>query len=319
MIFKANNKTIDIYDYYVTNALVLKFRDLAEKKTVEDFFNSLGEVTSFDIIDEETEKIKDHYQLNLQYNHYSVENTEIIEYEYQTIQEAWDEVIKVNDSSTNEETSPLNNGDDTSEDDAPIDLDKDNTQIIHHEAIIQKVEKRIPAEITSVFLEKPSIEMSISSVKNQVKKFQKAVPNTEQLGAFLQIVCESFTDEQALLVSDFYDIWEEIPDGTYLEAGRRVKYGVDGVLYKVKEGNGHNKQSTWNPVDSNLFEAIEPTHTGTIEDPIPAHKNMKYYQNKYYDQDGTIYLCNSPICKDGILLAYLPSDLLGVYFEKIDS
>ena len=161
--------------------------------------------------------------------------------------------------------------------------------------------------------------MSISSVKNQVKEFQKAVPNTEQLSAFLQIVCESFTDEQALLVSDFYDIWEQIPDGTYLEAGRRVKYGVDGVLYKVKEGNGHNKQSTWNPIDSNLFEAIEPTHTGTIEDPIPAHKNMKYYQNKYYDQNGTIYLCNSPICKDGIVLAYLPSDLLGVYFEKIDS
>lgn len=309
MIFRIDNsKQIDIYDYYVTNALVLKFRDVEDKSVIEDFFNPLGEISAFDIVNSETQKIINHYQMDIKYTHYSVENTEIIEYEDKVIQEAWDEEIPIEDSENVSEGAESESSD-----------SEQKTQTIHHDAIIEKVEKRIPAEITSVFLEKPSVEMSISSVKNQVKKFQKAVPNTEQLGAFLQIVCDSFTDEQALLVSDFYDIWEQIPDGTYLEAGRRVKYGVDGVLYKVKEGNGHNKQSTWNPIDSNLFEAIEPTHTGTIEDPIPAHKNMKYYQNKYYDQDGTIYLCNSPICKDGILLAYLPSDLLGVYFEKIDS
>lgn len=292
MLFKSNGKQIEIDNYYVTNACIVQFENAEDKDIIKAFFDDLGEIDEFDIVDTTTDKITDSRSMNLKYTHYIVEATEKIEVEYETVEEAWDE------ESIDEETEE------------PI--------TIHHDAVVRRIENKIPVEMTSVFLEVPTVEMSISSVKDQVKKFQKAVPNTEQLGAFLQIVCGSFTDEQALLVSDFYDIWEQIPDGTYLEAGRRVKYGVDGVLYKVKEGNGHNKQSTWNPIDSNLFEAIEPTHTGTIEDPIPAHKNMKYYQNKYYDQDGTIYLCNSPICKDGILLAYLPSDLLGVYFEIVE-
>lgn len=317
MIFKANNKTIDIYDYYVTNALVLKFRDLVEKKTVEEFFNSLGEVTSFDIIDEKTEKIKDHYQLNLQYNHYSVENTEVIEYEYQTIQEAWDEVVEINDSSNSEETSTLNDGDDTTEEDAPIDLDKDNTQIIHHEAIIQKVEKRIPAEITSVFLEKPSVEMSISSVKNDVKNVQDAVIDVESFQSLVHILCDSLTDTQALTCKKLYDTWESIPEGQELKEGKRLLYEKNNTLYKVKET--HNKQSTWNPVDApNQFTAIEPDHAGTLEDPIPAHVNMKYYKDKYYIENGVIYLCNSELATNGLLLQYTPSQTVGVYFQKIE-
>ena len=314
MIFKANNKTIDIYDYYVTNALVLKFRDVSDKKIIEDFFNSLGDVTSFDIIDEETNKIKNHYQLDLQYNHYSVENTEIIEYEYQTIQEAWDEVIE-NDNSINEETSPLSDGDDTTEDDAPVDLDKDNTQIIHHEAIIQKVEKRIPAEITSVFLEKPSVEMSISSVKSQVKDIQNIFPNIDQFQIFMSIQCDSLTDEQALLVSDYYEAWDTIPVGTELKEGKRVRYLVDGLLYKVKEGKTHNKQDDWNPKDAtSLFDVIEPNHAGTKEDPIPAHANMKYFKDKYYIENDVIYLCNSELAANGVVLAYTPSQLVNIYF-----
>ena len=208
MIFKTDDsKQIDIYDYYVTNALVLKFRDVEDKSVIEDFFNPLGEISAFDIVNSETQKIINHYQMDIKYTHYSVENTEIIEYEDKVIQEAWDEEIPIEDSDNVSEEAGSESGD-----------SEQKTQTIHHDAIIEKVEKRIPAEITSVFLEKPSVEMSISSVKNQVKKFQKAVHNTEQLSTFLQIVCESFTDEQALLVSDFYDIWEHIPDGTYLEA-----------------------------------------------------------------------------------------------------
>ena len=306
MIFRIDDsKQIEIDDYYVTNALVLKFRDVEDKSVIEDFFNPLGEISAFDIVNSETQKITNHYQMDIKYTHYSVENTEIIEYEDKVIQEAWDEEIPIEDSDDVSEEAESESGD-----------SEQKTQTIHHDAIIEKVEKRIPTEITSVFLEKPSVEMSISSVKNQVKEFQKAVPNSVQFQSFINILCDNFTDDQALLVSDFYDDWNDIPEGTELKSGKRLRY--EGLLYKVKDGQTHKKQSTWNPKDSaTLFEVIEPDHTGTKEDPIPAHANMQYFKDKYYIEDGVTYLCNTELAANGVVLQYTPSQLVGIYFEIV--
>lgn len=51
---------------------------------------------------------------------------------------------------------------------------------------------------------------------------------------------------------------------------------------------------------------------GTIDDPIPAVLNMRYELGKYYSEDGKVYLCTRDT---EIPVAYLPSQLLGVYFE----
>lgn len=305
MIFRIDNsKQIDIYDYYVTNALVLKFRDVEDKSVIEDFFNPLGEISAFDIVNSETQKITNHYQMDIKYTHYSVENTEIIEYEDKVIQEAWDEEIPIEDSDNVSEEAESESGD-----------SEQKTQTIHHDAIIEKVEKRIPAEITSVFLEKPSVEMSISSVKSQVKDIQNIFPNIDQFQIFMSIQCDSLTDEQALLVSDYYEAWDTIPVGTELKEGKRVRYLVDGLLYKVKEGKTHNKQDDWNPKDAtSLFDVIEPNHAGTKEDPIPAHANMKYFKDKYYIENDVIYLCNSELAANGVVLAHTPSQLVNIYF-----
>lgn len=292
MIFRVNeNKKISIYDYYVTNACVLQFINVEDEDVIKDFFKGL-EVESFDILDDETEKIKDHREMNVKYTHYVVENTEIIEYEYKVIQEAYDEEVV-------------------------IDEETQETETIHHEAIIQKIEKRIPVEMTSVFLEVPSIETTVSSVKSQVKEFQKAVPNSVQFQSFVDIVCESFTDEQALLVPDFYEDWEGIPEEAELKEGRRLRY--KGLLYKVKDGQTHQKQSDWNPKDAaTLFEVIEPNHLGTKEDPIPAHANMEYFKDKYYIENDVIYLCNSELAANGVVLQYTPSQLVNIYFIKVE-
>ena len=307
MIFRIDNsKQIDIYDYYVTNALVLKFRDIKDKSVIEDFFNPLGEISAFDIVNSETQKITNHYQMDIKYTHYSVENTEIIEYEDKVIQEAWDEEIPIEDSDNVSEEAGSESGD-----------SEQKTQTIHHDAIIEKVEKRIPAEITSVFLEKPSVEMSISSVKNDVKNVQDAVIDVESFQSLVHILCDSLTDTQALTCKKLYDTWESIPEGQELKEGKRLLYEKNNTLYKVKET--HNKQSTWNPVDApNQFTAIEPDHAGTLEDPIPAHVNMKYYKDKYYIEDGVIYLCDSELATNGLLLQYTPSQTVGVYFQKIE-
>lgn len=292
MLFKSNGKQIEIDNYYVTNACIVQFENAEDKDIIKAFFDDLGEIDEFDIVDTTTDKITDSRSMNLKYTHYIVEDTEKIEVEYETVEEAWDE------ESIDEETEE------------PI--------TIHHDAVVRRIENKIPVEMTSVFLEVPTVEMSISSVKSQVKSFQSVVSNMTQFQSFINIQCETLTDAQALLVSDFYEAWDDIPDGTELKEGKRLRYAVDGLLYKVKEGQTHKKQSDWNPKDvATLFEVIEPSHTGTQEDPIPAHANMEYFKDKYYIEDETIYLCTSELAKDGVVLQYTPSQLVGSYFEKV--
>ena len=293
MLFKSNGKQIEIDNYYVTNACIVQFENAEDKDIIKAFFDDLGEIDEFDIVDTTTDKITDSRSMNLKYTHYIVEDTEKIEVEYETVEEAWDE------ESIDEETEE------------PI--------TIHHDAVVRKIENKIPVEMTSVFLEVPTVEMSISSVKSQIKTFKSIVPNTVQFQSFINIQCEMLTDEQALLVSDFFEAWDDIPDGTELKEGKRLRYKVNGLLYKVKTGQTHKKQSDWNPKDAaSLFEVIEPNHAGTKEDPIPAHVNMEYFKDKYYVENGVIYLCNSVLAQNGVVLQYVPSQLVGIYFEIVE-
>lgn len=270
MIFRANNKQISIYDYYVTNACVLRFID-ANDEDIKNFFYNLGEITSFEILDDDGITVKDSRPMNLEFTYYMVEKS----------------YVNLMSESENE-------------------VDEQSSKNL--------------VEMTSVFLEVPTIEKTVSNIKSSVKNIQSAIPNTTQLRSLFNIQVESFTDEQALLVSDFYEAWDEIPDGTELKEGKRLRYLVDGLLYKVKTGQTHKKQSDWNPKDAaSLFEVIEPSHSGTLEDPIPAHVNMEYVKGKYYIEDGVTYLCNSDIAKDGVVLQYVPSQLIGIYFEKIEN
>lgn len=119
----------------------------------------------------------------------------------------------------------------------------------------------------------------------------------------------SFTDVQALAVKDLYPDWSDLPEGTHLEAGQRVRY--KDHLHKVT--TAHDKQSTWTPTDApTLFEAIDEAHVGTKEDPIPAVANMQYYAGKYYSEGDTVYLCTRDT---GIPIPQLPSTLVGIYFS----
>lgn len=102
-----------------------------------------------------------------------------------------------------------------------------------------------------------------------------------------EISCDTNTDEQALAVKVLYPEWAEIPEGETLKEGKRVNH--EGVLYKVN--TTHDKQSTWNPKDSNLFTPIDEAHKGTIDDPIPWVSGMVSEQGKYYIDEGVTYYC----------------------------
>ena len=135
------------------------------------------------------------------------------------------------------------------------------------------------------------------------------IKETKILHTAAAFAAETFTDSHALAVKELYPDWDDLPAGTHLETGQRVRY--QGRLHKVT--TSHEKQATWTPADApTLFETINVAHTGTLEDPIPAAPNMEYFEGKYYREDGTVYRCTRGT---GIPIAQMPSTLVGVYFE----
>lgn len=61
-----------------------------------------------------------------------------------------------------------------------------------------------------------------------------------------------------------------------------------------------------------LYEEINETHAGTLEDPIPYNNNMALEEGKYYSQDGVTYLCTN---STGQAVYNNLSDLVGIYVE----
>ena len=119
------------------------------------------------------------------------------------------------------------------------------------------------------------------------------------------------TDRQkALEVKYLYKEFDK-QIGKVLTVGEYVQY--ENKLYEVIQE--HTVQESWTPdVSKSLFVVIDKEHTGTIDDPIPAQENMIYYQDKYYIENEKLYLC---IRDSGIALQYLPSALVGNYFEVV--
>lgn len=108
--------------------------------------------------------------------------------------------------------------------------------------------------------------------------------------------------------------------GEQVEPGDRRYYEPTGLLYKVREGQGHTTQADWTPDQTPaMWAVIDVEHAGTLEDPIPAAKGMDYIYGKYYSdpEDGKIYLCKREGEEPGgtINLQYLPHELIGQYFE----
>lgn len=134
-----------------------------------------------------------------------------------------------------------------------------------------------------------------------------------ELVSLLVEVRPDLPDQLALKYSAMYPVWAA---GIAVEVGQRYQYG--GRLYKV--GQAHTTQADWTPdVTPALWTVIDVTHAGSLADPIPAVAGMEYVKSKYYIEDSTIYLMNRQGMADGekITLYYLPSQLVGQYFEVV--
>lgn len=124
----------------------------------------------------------------------------------------------------------------------------------------------------------------------------------------------TLTDAKALQYMEMYPHWQ-----TDLSVKVDERYQHEGKLYKAVQA--HTTQSDWTPdTTPALWIVIDVEHIGTLEDPIPAVASMEYVKGKYYIEDGTIYLMNRQGMADGesITLHYLPSQLIGQYFEIVE-
>lgn len=123
-----------------------------------------------------------------------------------------------------------------------------------------------------------------------------------------QINTLTVDDNTALRMKEFYPEWSE---STAYSVGYKVQR--NGKLWRVVQA--HTSQMGWEPENAaSLWEQINETHAGTLEDPIPYDGNMALENGKYYTQDYEVYLC---IRDTGNPVYNALSELVGIYVEVI--
>lgn len=124
---------------------------------------------------------------------------------------------------------------------------------------------------------------------------------------------QALSDDDALKVKTVYFFWKDL-------LGKTVKKGYKfqhkGELYKTKQPEYTFVEiyEPGTPGTESLFEVINETHAGTLDDPIPYSGNMALEEGKYYSQNGEVYLCTRnteiPVYSD-------LSALVGLYVEEV--
>lgn len=127
------------------------------------------------------------------------------------------------------------------------------------------------------------------------------------------------TDQQAATVVDAYPEWKPgIEITQQMIAEGRNRYRVGKQLYKTTVA--HTTIESWSPeLAPTVWTPIDIEHTGTIDDPIPGAVGLLYKKDLYYSEGEKRYLCIRQDSEDGTVLYYLPSQLVGIYFEEVNA
>ena len=134
---------------------------------------------------------------------------------------------------------------------------------------------------------------------------------TEEVNAMFitqQINTLTVDDNMALRMKDFYPEWTE---NTAYTIGFKVQR--NGKLWRAIQA--HTAITTWEPENAaSLWEQINETHSGSIDDPIPYEGNMALENGNHYIQNYEIYLCT----RNTVNPVYNAlADLVGLYVEQV--
>ena len=152
-------------------------------------------------------------------------------------------------------------------------------------------------------------QMEAESRRARLEEASRSLSESEVLTMLIpqQINTLAVDDNTALRMLEFYPEWAE--DAVYT-VGYKVKR--NGKLWRVLQA--HTAQTGWEPENAaSLWEQINETHAGTLDDPIPYSGNMALTNGLYYMQDWVIYKCTRDT---GTPVYHMLSELVGLYLEK---
>lgn len=127
-----------------------------------------------------------------------------------------------------------------------------------------------------------------------------------------QINTLTVDDNTALRMKAFYPTFDSI-------VGKSVKQGfkfthADKLWSVVQPELTIESHRTPGVGTESLYAEVCETHDGSLDDPIPYDGNMALENDKYYIQNGTVYLCT----RDTVNPVYNAlSELVGLFVEVV--
>ena len=171
---------------------------------------------------------------------------------------------------------------------------------------VDPVEKRLNE------VEKNSIEISkkVFEIENVVNTEMEPISLTKYV---CSIATQDFDDMDAISVKNIYPIWSDIIGDT-VKIGYKFIY--ENKLYKTKQDKLLIQEQYIPGVGTeSIYEVIDESHKGTVDDPIPYDGNMELFEGKYYIQDNIKYLCTRGT--ESTVYNKL-SELVDIYVKKVD-
>ena len=138
---------------------------------------------------------------------------------------------------------------------------------------------------------------------------------SKRIKPYLMKGAQTLPDADALEVKGIYHTWESLVGwSTTVTQGYKFTHG--DKLYKTIQPE-YTFTAQYEPGSTgteSLFEVIDETHAGTMDDPIHYDGNMELVEGLYYVQDGVVYLC---IRRTGQPVHHDLADLVGLYVEVV--
>ncbi len=166
-----------------------------------------------------------------------------------------------------------------------------------------------------------TVEGDMKTAKKDIKDLQEGgTGNDQELIAAAFVVArynaQALPDREALKAREIYNTWQELVDDKFTAEKEGYKFTHEDVLYKTIKPE-QEFQAQWVPGQGteSIFERIDETHAGTLDDPIPYKGNMTLVNGRYYIQDGVTYKCNRDT---EIPVHQTLKDLVGIYVEVVE-
>lgn len=170
------------------------------------------------------------------------------------------------------------------------------------------------------------VSFGIRKMTEEEKKMEEMEQQQEAQSENIALAISYLLDEEALTVKNLHPSFEELVQKKYVAKDKGFRFRYEDDLYKTAQDNiTFQEQYPPGTGMESLYTRIDEIHAGTMEDPIPAVANMEYEYGKYYIENNVIYICKrggvvnpEEMYGQKITLQYLPSQLVGQYFEIVE-